>query len=63
MIRVGDEIRTWETGKCIVFDDSFEHEVWNRSKITRIVLIVDVWNPILTDAEINALVYLGVPTA
>ncbi|MEN9449152.1 MAG: hypothetical protein RJA25_2442 [Bacteroidota bacterium] len=63
IIRVGDEIRTWETGKCIIFDDSFEHEVWNRSKITRIVLIVDVWNPVLTDEEIKALVYLGVPTA
>lgn len=63
MIRVGDEIRTWKTGQCIVFDDSFEHEVWNRSKITRIVLIVDVWNPVLTDAEINALIYLGIPTA
>ncbi len=26
-IRVGSEWRRWEFGKCIVFDDSFEHEV------------------------------------
>ena len=26
-IRVGDEIREWRAGECLVFDDSFEHEV------------------------------------
>ena len=25
-IRVGDEVRAWEEGKCLVFDDSFDHE-------------------------------------
>ncbi len=57
-IRVANEIRTWPQGKCIVFDDSFEHEVWNKSDITRIVLIVDVWNPILSSEEIMALEYV-----
>ena len=43
-IRVGDEVRAWRDGRCIVFDDSFVHEVWHNGTETRIVLIVDVWN-------------------
>ena len=36
----------------IIFDDSFEHEVWNETDEPRIVLIVDLWHPQLrTDAE------------
>ncbi len=38
-------------GSVVVFDDTFEHEAWNRSKQTRVVLIFDLWNPYLTDAE------------
>lgn len=58
IIRVSDTIKPWNNGQCIVFDDSFEHEVWNRSDITRIVLIVDVWNPILNSDEIKALEFI-----
>lgn len=50
-IRVGSETRGWEEGKCIVFDDTFEHEAWNKSNQTRVVLIFDIWNPELTAAE------------
>jgi aspartate beta-hydroxylase len=53
-IRVGDEQRTWEEGKAFVFDDTYEHEAWNFSEQTRVVLITDVWNPYLTDAEREA---------
>lgn len=43
---------TVEEGKCLVFDDSFEHEAWNDdSDHSRIVLIVDVWHPDLTPEE------------
>jgi len=44
-IRVGDETREWEPGKCLVFDDSVEHEAWNRGSQTRTVLLVDFRNP------------------
>lgn len=54
-IEVKDERRPWREGKCLVFEDSFEHEVWNRSAHRRIVLIADVWHPDLTDIEIRAL--------
>ena len=50
-IRVGQESRTWENGRAIVFDDSFEHEVWNEGDETRYVLILDIWHPELTAAE------------
>lgn len=45
----------WEVGKCFVFDDTYEHEAWNRSNDNRIVLLMDVWNPDLTPAERAAL--------
>jgi aspartate beta-hydroxylase len=54
-IRVGSETRSWEEGKCLIFDDSFEHEVWNSDQQARVVLVVDVWHPDLTTAEVWAL--------
>jgi len=54
-IRVGDETRGWKEGECIVFDDTFEHEAWNHSDQTRVVLIFDIWNPYLTNTEKQAM--------
>jgi aspartyl/asparaginyl beta-hydroxylase (cupin superfamily) len=51
-IRVGDELRGWREGKCVVFDDSLEHESWNHTAETRIVLIIDLWHPDLAPEEI-----------
>ncbi len=34
-----------------VFDDTIEHEAWNDSDELRIILIFDVWNPFLSEAE------------
>ncbi|WP_254423809.1 aspartyl/asparaginyl beta-hydroxylase domain-containing protein [Rhodanobacter sp. C03] len=50
-IRVGGEIHEWEEGRCVTFDDTFEHEAWNNSSETRVVLILDSWNPDLSEAE------------
>ena len=55
-IRVGDEVREWRAGECLIFDDSFEHEVWHDGSGDRIVLIVDAWHPML---DVDALI---VPT-
>jgi aspartate beta-hydroxylase len=49
--RVGSETRDWEPGKAWVFDDTIEHEAWNDSDTPRAILIFDVWNPFLSDAE------------
>ena len=54
-IRVGPDERTWEEGKMMVFDDSFEHEVWNHSDFVRIVLFMNFWHPCFADQEIPAL--------
>jgi aspartate beta-hydroxylase len=54
-IRVGGDTRRWEEGRCLVFDDSFEHEAWNHTDEDRIVLIVDVWHPDLSEIEIRLL--------
>jgi aspartyl/asparaginyl beta-hydroxylase (cupin superfamily) len=50
-IRIGDEMHEWREGEWLVFDDSFDHEVWNDSDQERIVLIIDFWHPDLTPAE------------
>jgi aspartate beta-hydroxylase len=50
-LRVGAEIREWKVGEAFVFDDTIEHEAWNRSDEPRVVLIFDVWNPHLSAAE------------
>ncbi|XP_061496703.1 aspartyl/asparaginyl beta-hydroxylase isoform X2 [Anopheles gambiae] len=50
-IRVAEETRSWENGKWLIFDDSFEHEVWHNGTETRLVLIVDFWHPELTESQ------------
>lgn len=50
-LRVGGQTHVWEEGRCVTFDDTFEHEAWNHSGQTRVVLIMDSWNPDLTEAE------------
>ena len=40
-MRVGGEPGGWAEGKCFVFDDMTEHEVWNRGTSERVVLLVD----------------------
>ncbi|HET9803513.1 MAG TPA: aspartyl/asparaginyl beta-hydroxylase domain-containing protein [Candidatus Acidoferrum sp.] len=54
-IRVGNERREWSEGRGFVFDDSFEHEVWNESDSRRIVFIARFYHPALTELEIEAL--------
>jgi aspartate beta-hydroxylase len=50
-LRVGGDARTWQEGKCLIFDTSYEHEAWNHSDRTRIILLVDFWHPELTEVE------------
>lgn len=49
--RVGGETREWRKGEAFVFDDTIEHEAWNRSGEDRAVLIIDTWNPHLSERE------------
>jgi len=49
--RVGNDTRTPVEGKVWMFDDTIEHEAWNRSGETRVILIFEVWRPALSEEE------------
>lgn len=44
-LRVGSTTRTWAPGELLIFDDTVNHEAWNRSPSTRIVLLFDFLRP------------------
>ena len=54
-LRVGSETRAWREGEMLIFDDSIEHEAWNRSQDDRIVLLFEIWRPEISAAEREAL--------
>jgi len=49
--RVGNDTREWAEGQAWLFDDTIEHEAWNRSDQTRVVLLFEVWRPELSEEE------------
>ncbi|XP_053089733.1 aspartyl/asparaginyl beta-hydroxylase isoform X23 [Pangasianodon hypophthalmus] len=54
-IRCTNQTREWEEGKVLIFDDSFEHEVWQDADSYRLIFIVDVWHPELSQSQRHAL--------
>ena len=50
-LRVAGEARPWQEGQGLVFDDTYEHEAWNHSDQTRVILLMDAWHPELTEVE------------
>ncbi|EWM28450.1 aspartyl asparaginyl beta-hydroxylase [Nannochloropsis gaditana] len=54
-IRIGDQVREWVEGKCLVFDDAYEHEVWNLTEEERVLLLVDFWHPEIALEEREAI--------
>lgn len=57
-LRVGPETRGWVPGQALIFDDSFEHEAWNRGSETRAVLLFEIWRPEITAEEREVLTRL-----
>ncbi|HEX9505797.1 MAG TPA: aspartyl/asparaginyl beta-hydroxylase domain-containing protein [Acidimicrobiia bacterium] len=56
-IKVGGEVAHWREGGSLLFDDTFEHEAWNDTDETRVVLFVDVVRPLREPMKtFNALV-------
>lgn len=45
-MQVGDEMIYWGEGKCVIFDDTHKHEVWNETNGIRVVLLFDVYRPL-----------------
>jgi aspartyl/asparaginyl beta-hydroxylase (cupin superfamily) len=51
-IRVDQEIYRWREGEAVVFDDAYEHEAWNKTDKTRVVLFVDFRKPLRFPANV-----------
>ena len=45
-IRIGNDFRNWTEGKALIFDDTYNHEVWNDTDGYRVVLFVDFTRPL-----------------
>ena len=58
-IRVGADERRWREGRVLIFDDAYEHEVWNDTAHVRVVLFVDFEKPLRFPANILNRVLLG----
>ena len=54
-MRVARETRKQPEGRCVIFDDSFEHEVWNHSASVRYNVFIQFWHPDLSDHEVAAI--------
>lgn len=64
-LRVSGSTLHWVEGEVLLFDDSFEHEVWNDAETTRAVLIIDLWHPELSDEAVRQAIrgHFGLGTA
>ena len=51
-IRVDNEIYRWREGEAVIFDDAYEHEAWNGTPHTRVVLFVDFRKPLRFPANV-----------
>jgi len=54
-IRVANHTHHWKEGELFLFDDGWDHEAWNDSDQTRVVLIFEAWRPDLHLEEIKAI--------
>ena len=52
-IRCGDETRQYREGELMIFDDSYEHEVWQLGApdSVRVVLLIRFWHPDIPPAR------------
>jgi len=51
-IRVDQQVCHWQEGKALIFDDAYEHEAWNHTDKTRVVLFVDFVKPLRFPARV-----------
>jgi len=56
---VGGETVGWAEGKTLLFDDTWQHEVWNDTPRTRIVLLVQFERPLAQPGRAVARAFLG----
>ena len=59
-MRVDDRIVRWAEGETLLFDDTYDHEVWNDTGGTRVVLLIQVNRPLRQPGRFFADLFLGV---
>ena len=59
-ISVGGEVRGWEEGKVLVLDDTYHHEVWNKTDRPRAVLFLQIRRPVRPLGRLLGDAFLGV---
>jgi beta-hydroxylase len=45
-IMVDGERRSWADGEAMLFDETFVHEAWNGTDVTRLILLCDIERPV-----------------
>ena len=58
-MRVDDRIVRWAEGETLVFDDTYQHEVWNETSGTRVVLLIQFARPLRQPGKAIADFFLG----
>ncbi len=58
-MRVADRIVRWSEGETLVFDDTYDHEVWNDTDGTRVVLLIQIERPLAQPGKWIADLFLG----
>jgi beta-hydroxylase len=58
-MRVDDRVVRWSEGQTLVFDDTYDHEVWNDTESTRVVLLVQFERPLRQPGKWFADLFLG----
>lgn len=59
-MRVGSRVVRWAEGETLVFDDTYDHEVWNDTQGTRVVLLIQFERPLRNPGRWVADVFLGI---
>ena len=59
-MRVADRVMRWSEGETLVFDDTYDHEVWNDTSGTRVVLLIQVRRPLRNPGRWIADIFLNV---
>ena len=59
-MRVKNRTVRWAEGETLMFDDTYDHEVWNDASATRVVLLIQVRRPLRQPGKWVADAFLGV---
>lgn len=58
-IRVSNVVVSWQVGEMFVFDDTYDHEVWNDTDEERVVLIIDFDRPMRFLGRLSNRLFIG----